>query len=108
MLAPCHAPVYRYAISNEEYPDMTDQPRALEVHLDWWDDTFNEWQREASFRLHWRAEASAKALSQPTKYHPGGVLYRVVDERIGQYCHFWYRAGEELRENPVLEREVAQ
>lgn len=47
------------------------------VHLLRWDDIFKEWDHEASFRLWWRAELAAKALSVASR----DDTYAVVDGR---------------------------
>lgn len=47
------------------------------VHLLRWDDVFQEWDHEASFRLWWRAELAAKALTAANS----AETYAVADAR---------------------------
>lgn len=47
------------------------------VHLLRWDDVFQEWDHEASFRLWWRAELAAKALTAANS----ADTYAVADAR---------------------------
>lgn len=64
------------------------------VHIHRWDSLFGVWDHEASFRLHWRAQAAAKALALPTIHTQN--LYRVTDTRDGARLTWFYHDGEEI------------
>ena len=55
--------------SSEKYPHK------VELHR--WDDVFGEWDHEATFRLFWRAEIAAKALTEDSRN-----TYKLVDTRV--------------------------
>lgn len=70
------------------------------VHLLRWDDVFHEWDHEASFRLWWRAELAAKALTAANS----ADTYAVVDARhpAGQpsTAVYFYQNGREVDDQP--------